>query len=89
MRAGGRVVVFGGTAGPTAELDVRGFYFKQIDLVGTMMGSPVDFRALLRACETQTWTPIVDSDAPARRGRRRASAGMAASEQFGKLVLTT
>ena len=60
-RAGGRVVVFGGTAGTTAELDVRGFYFKQIDVVGTMMGSPVDFRALLRACELQTWTPFVDS----------------------------
>ena len=43
---------------------MRGFYFKQIDLVGTMMGSPVDFRALLRACETQSWTPIVDSTRP-------------------------
>ena len=79
VRAGGRVVVFGGTAGTTAELDVRGFYFKQIDVVGTMMGSPVDFRALLRACELQTWTPIVDSERPlaeagdALRRRRRAS----------------
>ena len=29
-----------------------------------MMGSPLDFRAMLRACETQTWTPVVDSARP-------------------------
>jgi zinc-binding alcohol dehydrogenase/oxidoreductase len=86
LRAGGRVVVFGGTASTSAELDVRGYYFKQLDLVGTMMGSPLDFRAMLRACETQTWTPLVDSARPL------AEAGdafrcMAAGEQFGKLVL--
>jgi zinc-binding alcohol dehydrogenase/oxidoreductase len=86
VRAGGRVVVFGSTASPTAEMDVRGFYFKQIDIVGTMMGSPVDFRALLRACETQSWAPVVDSARPladiADAFRREE-----ASEQFGKLVL--
>jgi zinc-binding alcohol dehydrogenase/oxidoreductase len=87
LRAGGRVVVFGSTASPTAEMDVRGFYFKQIDIVGTMMGSPVDFRALLRACETQSWTPIVDSTRPlaeAADAFRREHA----SEQFGKLTLS-
>jgi zinc-binding alcohol dehydrogenase/oxidoreductase len=87
VRAGGRVVVFGSTAGPSAELDVRGFYFKQIDLIGTMMGSPVDFRALLRACERQSWTPIVDSTRPlAETGD--ALRRMNGAEQFGKLVLT-
>jgi NADPH:quinone reductase-like Zn-dependent oxidoreductase len=87
VRPGGRVVVFGSTASASAELDVRGFYFKQIDLSGTMMGSPVDFRALLRACERQSWTPIVDSTRPlaeAGDALRRMSGG----EQFGKLVLT-
>jgi zinc-binding alcohol dehydrogenase/oxidoreductase len=86
VRAGGRVVVFGSTASPTAEMDVRGFYFKQIDVVGTMMGSPVDFRALMRACETQSWTPVVDSTRPlAELGD--AFCREHASEQFGKLVV--
>jgi NADPH:quinone reductase-like Zn-dependent oxidoreductase len=87
LRAGGRVVVFGATASQNAELEVRPFYFRQLELLGTMMGSPVDFRALLRACETQTWTPVLDSTRPladvADAFRREA-----ASEQFGKLVLT-
>jgi zinc-binding alcohol dehydrogenase/oxidoreductase len=87
LRPGGRLVVFGGTASASAELDVRSFYFKQIEIAGTMMGSPVDFRDLLRACESQSWTPVVDSARPlsevAEALRRQA-----ASEQFGKLVLT-
>ena len=53
-----------------------------------MMGSPGDFRALLRACETQTWAPVVDSTRPlaeiADAFRREE-----ASEQFGKLGLLT
>jgi NADPH:quinone reductase-like Zn-dependent oxidoreductase len=87
LRAGGRVVVFGGTAGTSAELDVRGYYFKQLDLVGTMMGSPLDFRAMLRACATQTWTPVVDSVRPLEQAAD-AFGRMAAGEHFGKLVLT-
>ena len=88
MRPGGRVVVFGSTVSPAAELDVRGFYFRQIDLVGTMMGSPIDFRAMLRACETQSWVPVVDSARPLAQAGDALSR-MAAGEHFGKLVLTT
>lgn len=87
VRAGGRVVVFGSTVSPTTELDVRGYYFRQIDLVGTMIGSPLDFRALLRACETQGWTPVVDSARPLAQAGDALSR-MAAGDHFGKLVLT-
>jgi NADPH:quinone reductase-like Zn-dependent oxidoreductase len=86
VRPGGRVVVFGGTASHAAELEVRSFYFKQIDVLGTMMGTPADFRELLRACETQSWKPVVDSVRPLAEvagAFRREAAG----EQFGKLVL--
>jgi len=87
VRRGGRVVVFGSTVGTSAELDVRAFYFKQVDLVGTMMGSPLDFRDLLRACERQSWTPVVDSARPLAQAGD-ALRRMAAGEQHGKLVLT-
>ena len=87
LRPAGRVVVFGGTASTAAELDVRGYYFKQVDLVGTMMGSPLDFRDLLRACETQSWRPVVDSVRPLAQAGD-ALTRMAAAEQHGKLVLS-
>ncbi len=88
LRAGGCVVVFGGTVSASSALDVRGFYFKQLNLVGTMMGSPLDFHAMLRACETQAWTPLVDSARPLAHASE-ALVRMAANEHFGKLVLTT
>jgi D-arabinose 1-dehydrogenase-like Zn-dependent alcohol dehydrogenase len=56
--------------------------------MGTMMGTTVDFRALLRAAGTQAWRPLVDSARPLAEVAD-ALARMAASEQFGKLVLTT
>jgi zinc-binding alcohol dehydrogenase/oxidoreductase len=87
-RSGGRIVFFGATKGPTTEIDIRALYFKQLDLLGTMMGSPIDFRALLRAAETQDWRPLVDSARPLAEATD-ALLRMAASEQFGKLVLTT
>jgi NADPH:quinone reductase-like Zn-dependent oxidoreductase len=87
LRAGGRIVAFGSTVSPMAELDVRAFYFRQLDLVGTMLGSPLDFRAMLRACESQTWTPVVDSARPLAEAAD-ALRRMAAGEHFGKLVLT-
>jgi zinc-binding alcohol dehydrogenase/oxidoreductase len=88
VRSGGRIVFFGATQGPTTEVDIRALYFKQIDLMGTMMGTTVDFRALLRAAGTQAWRPLVDSARPLAEVAD-ALARMAASEQFGKLVLTT
>jgi zinc-binding alcohol dehydrogenase/oxidoreductase len=88
VRSGGRIVFFGATKGPTTEVDIRALYFKQVDLMGTMMGSPIDFRALLHAAQTQDWTPLVDSARPLAEAAD-ALARMAASEQFGKLVLTT
>jgi NADPH:quinone reductase-like Zn-dependent oxidoreductase len=87
VRSGGRIVFFGATTGPTTEVDIRALYFKQVDLLGTMMGSPADFRALLRACEGQDWTPVIDSARPLAEAGD-ALARMQASEQFGKLVLT-
>jgi zinc-binding alcohol dehydrogenase/oxidoreductase len=42
---------------------------------------------MLRACETQTWTPLVDSARPLAEAGD-ALRRMAAGEQFGKLVLT-
>ena len=53
-----------------------------------MMGSPVDFRELLRACESADLDAGRGLGAAARRGRRRAPAH-GRGEQFGKLVLTT
>lgn len=86
LRPGGRLVVFGATAGAKAELEVRPFYFGQFSLLGTMMGSPSDFGALLRLVGGGRWKPVVDSVRPlaeAAAAHERIESG----QHFGKLVL--
>ncbi len=83
---GGRVVVFGGTGGAKVDLAVRPVTMGQVSLLGTTMGSPVEFRQLLAAVATQAWVPVIDSVRPlaeAAAAHEREEAGL----HFGKLVL--
>jgi NADPH:quinone reductase-like Zn-dependent oxidoreductase len=87
LRKGGRLVVFGATAAPTAELDVRFLYLNWLCVLGTTMGSPRDFAGLLRMLAVAEWTPVVDSVRPlaeAEAAHERMKAGL----HFGKLVLS-
>ncbi len=87
LRPGGRAVVFGGTGGGKVELTVRPVTMGQVSLLGTTMGSPRDFAALLAAVRHQDWAPVVDSVRPlaeAAAAHEREEAG----EHFGKLVLS-
>lgn len=86
LRPGGRVVAFGATGGPTAELEVRPFYTGQFSLLGTMMGSPSDFAGLLRLVEAGRWTPVVDSVRPLAEAAA-AHERIESAQHFGKLVL--
>jgi len=86
-RPGGRVVVFGGTGGTDVSLQVRPFYFKQQSLLGTQLGSPRDFEALLGMLEDASWRPVVDSVTSLAEAET-ALARMESGEHFGKLVLS-
>ena len=87
LRPGGRLAVFGATAGATVELEVRPIYFGQFSILGTTMGSAKDFAALLRAVDEGDWVPVIDSVRPlaeAAAAHERLEAG----DHFGKLVLS-
>jgi zinc-binding alcohol dehydrogenase/oxidoreductase len=87
LRPGGRCVVLGASAATEATLDVRPFYFRQYELIGTTMGSPVDMAGLLSFLQAHSVAPpVIDrafrlDEAPAAHERLEAGAG------FGKLVL--
>jgi zinc-binding alcohol dehydrogenase/oxidoreductase len=86
LRKGGRLVVFGGTGGPEVTLDVRAVYLGWQSILGTTMGSALDFAALLRMIEGGSWRPVVDSVRPLAEAEA-AHERMRAGEHFGKLVL--
>ncbi|MGH3103455.1 MAG: quinone oxidoreductase family protein [Gaiellaceae bacterium] len=86
VRPGGRVVCFGATRGTEATLAVRPFYLTQLSLLGTTMGSPRDFAALVASLETGSWRPVIDSVRPLVEALA-AHERMESGEHFGKLVL--
>jgi zinc-binding alcohol dehydrogenase/oxidoreductase len=83
-RPGARVVIYGGTAG---DATIRPFsiFWKHLDVLGTSMGSPSDFRGML-ALFGSGLRPVVDRVYPMERCAEAAERLLAA-EQFGKIVL--
>lgn len=83
---GGRIVTYGATAGPPGRIDLFKIFWKQLRLIGSTMGSPADFRAMLDLVNAHRVTPVVDRVAPLSEGNELLES-MKSSPQFGKLVL--
>ena len=84
---GGRLVFFGATTGNPPGLDLRKCFFRQINLLGTTMGSPADFAGMTRLVENKKIVPVVDRVFPLEAADA-ALRHMEAGAQFGKIVLT-
>lgn len=85
-RPGGRIVFFGATAGNPPEMPQRKVFWKQLDLLGTTMGSPADFAGMVSLVEEKKLKPVIDRVFPLEQGPE-AFRRMDAGEQYGKLVL--
>jgi NADPH:quinone reductase-like Zn-dependent oxidoreductase len=84
-RYGARAVVYGGTTG---DSKIRPFsiFWKQLDVRGSSMGSPDDFRRMLHLFERGALKPVVDEVVP-MSDAAPAAQRVLANEQFGKVVL--
>lgn len=87
VNPGARIVFFGGTAGNLPALNGRIIFWKQVQILGTTMGSPNDFNNLLKFIEEHQIHPIVDSVYHLEDGND-AMELLENSDQFGKIVLT-
>ncbi|HET9095034.1 MAG TPA: zinc-binding dehydrogenase [Candidatus Baltobacteraceae bacterium] len=85
VRPGGRVVTYGGTSGD-AKIRMFPVFWNQLDVRGTSMGSPADFRAMLKLVSEHRIKPVIDRvyemDEAVAAAQRMRQAG-----QFGKIVL--
>jgi zinc-binding alcohol dehydrogenase/oxidoreductase len=86
LRVGGTLVSFGDTSGPETTLTTAEVYWQWRRVIGTSMGSPREYRALLAHVEQASWRPVIDSkfsleeiDEAARR--------LGSPARFGKVVL--
>lgn len=85
LKAGGRLVVCGGTSGPKVELNLPRLFFKQFEIIGSTMGSYEEFEQVsglvahgvdIRIDRTYRLEEYVDALARLEQG-----------EQLGKIVL--
>jgi NADPH:quinone reductase-like Zn-dependent oxidoreductase len=83
-RYAARVVIYGGTGG---DATIRPFsiFWKQLDVLGTSMGSPSDFQGMLKLFEGGL-RPAIDRVYPMEEAAAAAQRLLDA-EQFGKIVL--
>ncbi len=85
-RSGGRLVFFGATAGNPPELPLRKVFWRQLNLLGSTMGSPADFAAMAAFVSEKKIVPVIDGvyafDQADEALRRMDNGG-----QFGKLVV--
>jgi NADPH:quinone reductase-like Zn-dependent oxidoreductase len=84
-RPGARIVTYGGTTGD-AKIRPFSVFWKQLDIRGTSMGSPADFRAMLRVFAESSLEPAIGAvtafdDVPAAAQR------LLDGDTFGKVVV--
>jgi len=84
---GGRIVFFGATRGNPPGIDQRKVFWRQISLLGSTMGSPQDWRAMLAFVARNQIRPVVSAVFPLDRGAE-AFALMERGGQFGKIVVS-
>jgi NADPH:quinone reductase-like Zn-dependent oxidoreductase len=83
---GGRVVTCGATAGFTPTIDLRQVFFRQVEILGSTMGSKADLFAILGHVSAGKLRPIVDRVLPLWEAAE-AHRVIEAREAFGKVVL--
>ena len=86
VRAGGRVVTCGATAGFHPNIDLRHIFFRQIEVLGSTMGSKADLLAVLNHVAAGRLRPIVDRVLPLGQAAE-AHGVLERREAFGKIVL--
>nr|BFF23944.1 hypothetical protein GCM10025732_19090 [Glycomyces mayteni] len=86
LKPGGRLVNCGVTGGPVAEVDMRHVFFKQLEIVGSTMGTLTELRELLLFCAESGLKPVIDS-VHALPDAEQALRRLASGDAFGKVVV--
>lgn len=83
---GGRIVVFGRTAGDMGNVSPRILFNKQLQIHGSLMGTRDEFLSMIDFIEKKNIKPVIDSTYPVQN-IEQAFERMHSSAQFGKILL--
>jgi NADPH:quinone reductase-like Zn-dependent oxidoreductase len=87
LKPGGSIVTCGATTGPDAAVDLRFLYSRQLNLLGSYMGTMGELYEVLGHVFAGRLKPVVDRTFPLIE-IRAAHQCMEKSQMFGKIVLT-
>jgi NADPH:quinone reductase-like Zn-dependent oxidoreductase len=87
LGVGGRLVTYGATTGPQAGVDLRQVFWKQLEILGSTMGTPAEYRRVMRLVFEGRLEPIIHRVMPLEQVRQ-AHEMLEEGRVFGKLVLT-
>jgi len=87
LRPGGALVTCGATTGPTAEIDLRYLFSRELRILGARMGTLAEFRKLVPLFDSGRLRPVVGRTFPLKEARA-AQEYLADRRQFGKVVLS-
>jgi NADPH:quinone reductase-like Zn-dependent oxidoreductase len=86
LKPGGTIVTCGATTGPEASMDLRFLYSRQLNLLGSYMGTMGELYEVLGHVFAGRIKPVVDRTFPLNEVRS-AHECMEKSQMFGKIVL--
>ncbi len=84
--SGARIAFYGATRGNPTSVTLRKIFWRQLSLLGTTMGSPADWKALIRFVDEKSIKPVV-SQVFLLSNALQAFDLMEQGGQFGKIVL--
>lgn len=83
---GGRIVNFGRTAGNIDSIATKQFYWKQLQILGSTMGTRDEFLSMIDFIESRNLKPVIDKIYPLDQ-IGDAVERLQKGEQFGKIVI--
>jgi NADPH:quinone reductase-like Zn-dependent oxidoreductase len=86
MESAGRIVIYGGTVGPIPDLSPQRIFWKQLDVLGSTMGSPEDFANMLSFVIHHQIRPVISHTFPLD-AVNDAIQVVAEGKQFGKVCI--
>jgi NADPH:quinone reductase-like Zn-dependent oxidoreductase len=86
LSPGGRLVTSGATTGSHGITEIRLVFWKQLSIIGSTMGSPTEYRQVMRQVFARTLRPVIHEVLPLAEARR-AHGLLESGQVFGKLVL--
>ncbi len=86
VRPGGTIVIYGASAGTANNVNLHRVFWKQLNILGSTMGTPRDFANMLEFVHRHEVHPIIDSLYSLDEAEQ-AFNRMKAAEQFGKIVV--